>query len=717
MKRSQILLTESLDKQVKKIARKRGNSQSATIRDLLDQALNNSTQSHRDSQSDNSLLELKSYSSQNPRISGFRELYSVGAKTAELGIIPDKTYRHYLEHGAFPTGFESKLLQLSNTLREYSITKKLVLRRAYVVPGIENPPGPRFIGIEPGDILPALKELYEFAKKHNYDKKESLIEAFLYAFADPAPLEPPLLPGTDFPYGGYAIPLNQKATRVEVLGVWGNNEGVQSFDAVDRYLVDTDRMIITEKEIPQKPIMLATTKTEQAAKIEVPLNKQFEQVLSDSEILESARIVHELTGKYGLRRIEYSYNGRDTLEYNESIAYSITEGKESNLNIKGTVKRIKTAEDIDKASKSEKGILYIDKSIVENRSYDLLNQLAGLKSKYTILYPGLSATAHAMRVLTDFGHTAIVVGNRRFTEGEEIHIETQDDGELNISRTKGSASAQMIVNLYDARLYGVEKVGGKAFNLSLLKTYGFNVPHGYALTTKFFRAVIESSFGKKNAADIIAGNWGILKKKENRDKISIPDKLWRSLLKDIGVSPEKQYAVRSSATVEDQTEHSFAGQFESYLKVDYVDLKQHVEKVMKSTFSLQVINYFEALNMPSTTEMAVVIQEMVDADKAGVVFGKNVTTRNIHQVIIDVTPGLAEGVVDGTKETQRIHYSKIKDIFTFSKESKMRLLSDIELKALVEMNNRLESRLGRVQDIEWAIDKKGSIWIVQSRDL
>jgi pyruvate,water dikinase len=325
---------------------------------------------------------------------------------------------------------------------------------------------------------------------------------------------------------------------------------------------------------------------------------------------------------------------------------------------------------------------------VENRSYDILNSVAALPHKFVVLYPGLSATAHAMRVLSDFGHTAITIGTRLFNDGEEVIIKSKD-GHITIDPITKENLKDYVVNLHDALLYSRSVVGGKALNLSILKAKGFNVPHGAVLTTNL---TAESN-------DVLASIW---------PKIEASMSLKKTL----------KYAVRSSANVEDGSEYSFAGQFDSFLNVSCKDIKSRVHEVLKSVEKSALKAYMEVLKKPEAIKMAVIVQEMIDADKSGVVFGKDVQTGDDDLIVIDVTKGLASGVVEGTAKTHRVVYSRMKDkIISETNGNDSRLLTRLEVDALVEMVQSIENLMGETQDIEWAIDKKGSIWIIQTRGI
>lgn len=726
--RTQVLLTKDLNKQIKKISTKQGVSQSEVVRKLLTQSLNKSKHSARTSAIETSnkyLYSSDEFHKDNPRTNGFRELYSVGGKTIEIQIAGHETFEYYLKHKKFSTAFEMKVLKEVYIMQKLSETGKLVVRRAYVVPGLDNPPGPRFIGLQPEDVLAAIKQLYDFAIEHEYHtSKGSQICIFFYPFVDPKPLDIPVKQSAILPYGGYAVPLNQKASRVEVLAVWGNNEGVQSFDNIDRYTVDTTKMVILEKNIPQKLEMFATT-TQDQDRITVPVNKQFQQVLNDLEILETGRIVKELSQRYGLRRVEFSFDGKENLIYNETAPYKIEDQTFGEFQMRGSVTIVRKEQDISRLqdisdSKVKNTILLIDKKIIEERSYDLLNQLAGLSKKFTVLYPGLSATAHAMRLLSDFGHRAIVVGNRQFSDGEELFIQVEKDRQIQIQKTSDPEWSKLAVNLHDTKLFGQKLVGGKAHNLSLMKSKGFRVPHGFVLTTKFFDSVLEKVLNKQELDLLSKTNTvdpKMVRKLRNTNFLEDTPS-WEQIVKRLKIDPNKKYAVRSSATVEDQIDHSFAGQFKTFLNVEFNDLQKNVSEVIRSTFDKQVLKYFSALGKPPQLKMAVVIQEMVDAEKAGVIFGKDIQTENEDHIIIDVAQGLGNGVVDGTVKTQRFIYSRSKNtLLNKSMDKKKKFISKFEIDALLEMTRSLEHQMGRTQDIEWAIDNAGCIWLVQTRPI
>ena len=204
---------------------------------------------------------------------------------------------------------------------------------------------------------------------------------------------------------------------------------------------------------------------------------------------------------------------------------------------------------------------------------------------------------------------------------------------------------------------------------------------------------------------------------------------------------EADVAIRSSATAEDLPEASFAGQQDTFLHVQGLEnVIEYVRKCWASLFEARAIFYREENNFEhSQVYIAVVVQQMVDSDKAGVMFTVNPSTgENI--ALIEGSWGLGESVVSGSvtpdnyavdKETNEVLNVTISDKKTmFTNEEggtsiqvevpeelrKERVLSDDELIELVEMAKRVEGHYGKPQDTEWAFHD-GNLFLLQSRPI
>ncbi|MFH0831438.1 MAG: phosphoenolpyruvate synthase [archaeon] len=200
-------------------------------------------------------------------------------------------------------------------------------------------------------------------------------------------------------------------------------------------------------------------------------------------------------------------------------------------------------------------------------------------------------------------------------------------------------------------------------------------------------------------------------------------------------------AVRSSATTEDLSTASFAGQQETFLNVKgNAELLEAVIGCFASLFTARAIYYRIKKGFEHDKALiAVVVQKMVNSDKSGVIFTTNPTT-NSEEVVMEAVFGLGEGIVSGAimpdsytvnKKTLKIETRNIgqKDI-TFTRNAagktikqelnaSMRdaqVLTDSEVKQLANYAMDLEEHYKHPQDIEFAIES-GKIYIVQTRPI
>ncbi len=300
--------------------------------------------------------------------------------------------------------------------------------------------------------------------------------------------------------------------------------------------------------------------------------------------------------------------------------------------------------------------------------------------------------------------------------------------------------------------------GGKACNLALLRSKGkFNVPDGFSIlahSCRFFLDETGLSFNilKKLQPFLFQGK-GVTKELEEEIKkevmaAQIPKPL-EDALKHISLKYFEQgkgLAVRSSALSEDGKHHSFAGQFSSVLNVvSFEGLKEAVKEVIASNFNARSLAYRIGAGMkPLDFNMAILCIEMVDAKKAGVLFTVDPNDPQKETMLISAVFGMGELVVSGastadiykpyrepkeklystdpviSQKTRRLSLNPKgglieEDIPKELQESPV--LSDEEVKKLISLGLELEKFLGSPQDIEWAIDENGKIWIIQSRPL
>jgi len=129
---------------------------------------------------------------------------------------------------------------------------------------------------------------------------------------------------------------------------------------------------------------------------------------------------------------------------------------------------------------------------------------------------------------------------------------------------------------------------------------------------------------------------------------------WRKL------GEEQSFAVHSSATVEDGAERSFAGQFESILNVRGADaLLGAIQSCWVSLFCERALTYQVKQQVPvEKVKMAVLVQEMVEAEQSGVVFTVDPLTGSTDWLVVEFVSGLGEGLVQGTVQPDRMLIEK-----------------------------------------------------------
>ncbi|MBU4350982.1 hypothetical protein L6250_01850 [Candidatus Parcubacteria bacterium] len=664
------------------------------------------------------LLTPSEYKLPNPRIDGIRKLKEINARTIDIFIFSLKAFDYFSKHQDLPAEMIKELKTLIPKIIKSAPTHSIAVRRAYVVPGLENPPGPRFIAqTSVKEVVKAIKEIYSLAISQNYHKnKNSQVTGFFHASIGTPKLNKEKIIPDHIPYGGYAIKENGK---VEIYAVFGMNEGVQSLVA-DRYLVETQGQgaIIVKKEIPQKNKMLCPTENSQAELLSVPPQIQFNQVLFDNEILEVSKAINDLSEKYGPQRGEFS-SDRQGIIFIEAMNYWKEEKQKTNLNkIKGKVTIINDITDLQKLKKVNKEklkkgeiIILVGEELVRSRNYNILGALTAWKDPLYILYPGIVATQHAMRVLTDKGHKAFLIGSAKFKEGNEVQITASSAGVriINLSRSGNRET----LSLWDVSLFNNDLCGNKAYRLSKLKISGFQIPHGSVLTTIVFDKVIKK-LGFKTPVKL--KDFPKLQRLLKNPPQNIINGIEKLVLNYSG--SEKHFAVRSSTTIEDGDKESLAGLFETCLNVPAKEITKNVIKVISSAFKPDVVTFLNNdKNLVNRLKMAIVIQEMVKVNCAGVIFGTGIQTNNEDIVEIEAVKGLGEKIVSGkAKKIEQYRFSRSEKIMVWRQGPKV--LSFSQASALFLLSERLRQEFNDTpQDIEWAIDKQGQIWILQSRNL
>ena len=196
----------------------------------------------------------------------------------------------------------------------------------------------------------------------------------------------------------------------------------------------------------------------------------------------------------------------------------------------------------------------------------------------------------------------------------------------------------------------------------------------------------------------------------------------RTAYTDMGGTPP--VAVRSSATAEDLPFASFAGQQDSFLDVVGADaVVEAVRRCWASLWSDRAVAYRSANGISNRdVELAVVVQAMADSATAGVLFTANPVTGTRTETVINASPGSGQAVVSGSVNPDQFVLDTASGLVTLRTpggpdSQRSPVLSEPQLQELTALGARVQRLLGAPQDIEWAIDAAGTIWLTQSRPI
>jgi pyruvate,water dikinase len=317
-------------------------------------------------------------------------------------------------------------------------------------------------------------------------------------------------------------------------------------------------------------------------------------------------------------------------------------------------------------------------------------------------------------------------------------------------------ASPLVAFLSDFKSGDLSLAGGKGANLGELSNTGFAVPPGFVITTTAYDLVLQNNQVEPQLQNILAAcefdnpdSVAEVSKQINDlfQRISIPRQITDEILEAYHKLDDGAVAVRSSATAEDLPEAAFAGQQETFLNIiGERELMDAVRACWTSLWSERAILYRARQNVDQTTvKLAVVVQKMIFADVAGVMFTANPVSGERDELIIDANPGLGEAVVSGlvtpdhfvlSKRSRRIKEQLLgkREVIIRSKEGggieqihssnetpNTAALPPQAVGKISQLGIEVERHYGVPQDIEWAWirdnTKAGKFYILQSRPM
>jgi phosphoenolpyruvate synthase len=304
----------------------------------------------------------------------------------------------------------------------------------------------------------------------------------------------------------------------------------------------------------------------------------------------------------------------------------------------------------------------------------------------------------------------------------------------------------------------VALVGGKAANLGEMTRAGLPVPPGFCVTAEAYRAFVGASGAGETISTLLAGldpgdaiavDAATAAIRQLLTAGPVPDEIaaeiaasYATLAGEMGGEQPLPVAVRSSATAEDLPDASFAGQQDTYLNVRGEDaLLEHVRRCWASLWTARAVTYRAKQGYDhERVALAVVVQAIVAADVAGVLFTADPLTSDLQTTVINASYGLGEAIVSGTvtpdtwhvdKDTRAIRRREIghkeRQVVRLSDGgtdetdvpphlSDAPSLSDEQVAELAGVGARIEAHYAQPMDVEWAYSG-GRAYMLQARPI
>jgi len=314
------------------------------------------------------------------------------------------------------------------------------------------------------------------------------------------------------------------------------------------------------------------------------------------------------------------------------------------------------------------------------------------------------------------------------------------------------AATELVVPLASLARDELALAGGKAANLGAMLAAGLPVPPGFCITADAYRDVvgrlapgIQARLAELDVEDTAALDAASAAVRAEIEALALPEELASAIQDAFEAIPsaagrEPAVAVRSSATAEDLPDASFAGQQDSFLNVRADALLDAVRRCWASLWTSRAIAYRRRNGFAdNSVALAVIVQQMVDADVSGVLFTADPVSGNRTRIVVNAAWGLGEAIVGGLvapdswtlDQNGRVLEQRLGDkqhMVVYAADGGTTVepvpverqaaacLSQDELRRLADLGRAAAAYLGAPQDIEWAL-ADGQLYLLQSRPI
>ncbi len=285
----------------------------------------------------------------------------------------------------------------------------------------------------------------------------------------------------------------------------------------------------------------------------------------------------------------------------------------------------------------------------------------------------------------------------------------------------------------------LQELGGKALALLWLEQAGLPVPPWFVISPPAFKASLT-----REQVDALSSE-RVERVKTELLSLTPSDEILREVadaLRDLSCDGSR-FAVRSSAVDEDGSQHSFAGQLDTFLFVDPQEISGKIAAVWRSGFSERILEYRRQHGLASSSfsAPAVLVQRMVNADVSGVAFSADPVSGRRSVAIVSAVPGLGTALVGGEAEADVFKVDRsgaivdraivrknishlfdpaadegVSEVALSEAEGLKPALNDKQADAIADLARRAAHAFGSPQDIEWAIEGE-NLFLLQSRPI
>jgi hypothetical protein len=678
---------------------------------------------------------ISEYESPATRIRGFKELFEFGLTApTPMYVLGSDAFTHWLGFGGITPDLDQEIRSTFRDIREKNPTRGAYIGRAFYVPGINNPNGPRTAAITNEDeYVNEVERFFQFVVDNNYHEDEGAdIAVVLHPFINAGDRREMygnrrLKEGEVLPWpGGYAAPDPAPGREQQILiaATFGPDESVQS-SPHDEYRVDPERETIFNKTIALKDQTLIPGEGSSYDQFTIPPEFQLEQALTDDEVLRVAKEAHKVFKRRPNARIEFIVQPdgvfiREIAPYvaiDERDLLKLRPGQE----VVAPIVRITREEDIARV-RGPNAIVYFGPEAFRQRNTDLFARVAHLENidNLVALVHGSVTTSHMARVLGDEGHSIVLTHDQEYTDGSTYRIARSSDGATHVEALDPYEAA--VIPFADVgRLY-TGAAGMKVARIALMQHHGIPVPDGFALTTQaiwqYFKDIdLDGQIIRLDAIDAEKTQLITKRAKAIQEKI-LATPLPKALLSRIDESLSSygfaHWAIRSSGN-EDQSDRSLAGLYTSPTNIATEDVPDKIRATIASYFSPASVQTLLTLEQrPSNMKVGVGVHEFIP-DENGSLGAVSFTKPN--EIKIEIVHGSPEKLVSGkSQDFLRVIQPRSNGKYTITPVGNPEITVDEALvKEALEHIRQIEQIFQTYQDVELLLSPKRGVVVVQSR--